>query len=283
MSNQDNEYKNNYEKSKSRKGIEETKKIASKSQEIINNKYDALFSRIVKLFRFFNSKIDLLLNHTMIAKIFALVVAIGLFISVNSTGNISIYGQSSVGKNLYSVPVKAIYNNEMYQIENLPETVDLSLVGSIEGIRKTELIGDQEVIADLKNYKPGLNQKVQLLYSGVADDVTVRFSQPTYEVNIYEKVSETFLIEEEFIRVPLNNQYDYRVEFKSNSIEIRAAQHTLDSIASVRAMIDVSGKKDDFQQAATLAIFDENGKLIDQISLTFDSVDVEVKVSKKND
>ncbi len=283
MSDKDNDYEKDYEKNFGRKRIEETKKIASKSQKIIDNNYNAIANRFIKSFRFFNSKIDLLLNHSMIAKLVALAVAILLFLSVNSSGDINIYGQSSVGKNLYGIPVKAIYDDKRYQIENLPTTVDLSLVGSIEGIRKTELLGKQEVIADLKNFKPGRNQKVHLLYSGIADDVSVKFSQPTYEVNIFEKVSETFLIEPEFIRVPLNNQFKYQAKLKINSIEIRAAQHTLDRIASVRALIDVSGKKGDFEQAATLAIFDNQGKLIEKISLSFNSVEVDVKVSKIND
>lgn len=270
----------NKEKKFRDKRIENTKRIASKSQKILDSNYDAFIDKVEKIFRNLNSKIDLLLNHSMIAKLVALIVAILLFISVNSSNDINIYGQNSVGKNLYGVNVKAIYDNNRYQIENLPQTVDLSLVGSIEGIRKTELIGSQEVIADLKNFRPGLNQPVQLLYSGVPQDVSVKFSQPIYYVNIFEKVEEDFLIESEFIRVPIYNKFKYSVELKTNIITISAAQHTLDRIASVRVLIDVSNKDEDFKQVASLAIFDDQGRIIEEITPPFSSVEVNVKVSK---
>lgn len=277
MENNDN---HNEEKRFSNKRIENTKRIASKSQKILDNNYDAFINKVVKVFRKLNSKIDLLLNHSMIAKLIALIVSIFLFSSVYSSDDINIFGQNSVGKNLYGIPVKAIYDSKRYQIENLPTTVDLSLVGSIEGIRKTELVGSQQAIADLKSFRPGINQQVQLLYSGVPQDVSVKFSQPIYYVNIFEKVEENFLIQGEFIRVPLDNKYEYSVKLKTKNITISAAQHTLDKIASVRALIDVSGKKEDFQQAATLAIFDDQGRIIEEITPPFSSVQVEVSVNK---
>ncbi|MDF9867675.1 YbbR domain-containing protein [Bacilli bacterium PM5-3] len=280
-SNELNEERKQQEEANKRKRIEEAKRIAVKSQEIIDYNYNAIAHHIVKFFRYINAKMDFILTNSTTSKLVSLLLAVLLYISINYSGDVNVFGQSNVGKDMYGVSVKAIYDDEKFQIENLPETVDLSLVGSVEAIRKTEVLNKEEVIADLTNYKAGINQKIHLLYSGVADGVSVKFSQPSYEVNIYDKKREVFAITPELIKVPTDNKYNYDVKLSVNSIEIKAAQHTLDKIASVKAMVDVSSQKKNFKQEATLVVIDQEGNKIEGITLSFDKVNVSVKVTKK--
>ena len=263
------------------KRIEEAKKIASKSQEIIDSNYNALARRFLGVFRMINSRLDFILTNSLSAKIVSLALAILLYFSVNYSGDINVFGQNNVGKNIYAIPVKAIYDADRFQIENLPTTVDLSLVGSVEAIRKTEVLNQQEVIIDLSSFEAGLNQKVQLLYSGIADGVTVKFSQPVYEVNIFERKSKKFTIAPELIRIPINDKFRYEVNFNQRVIEIKAAQHTLDQIASVRALVDVSSQEKNFEQMATLVVMDREGNKIEGLTLAFDQIKVNVIVQEK--
>ena len=260
--------------------VEEAKKIANRSQEFLDDNYNALAKKFRRAFRALNTKLDFVLTNSTAAKVVSLVLAILLYINVNYSGDSTVFGETNVGQNLYGVPVKALYDDEKYQVENLPETVDLSLVGSMDAIRKTGSLDKKEVIADLTNYKAGMNQEVDLLYSGVAKGVTVKFSQPTYEVNIFNKEKEVFRISPELIRVPIDSQYKYQVSLKTGSIEIKAARHTLDSIASVRALVDVSKQNKDFKTKANLVVIDENGAKIEGITLSFNEIDVSVKVTE---
>lgn len=262
--------------------LEEAKRIARESTRVFDNNTNKVARPFQKLFRFLNDKLDFILTNSVTAKLLSIALAIMLYLSVNYSGDINVFGQNNVGKNLVGIPVKAVYNKEKYQVENLPETVDLSLVGSVEAIRKTEVLSKQEVIADLTNYKAGKNQKIELLYAGIASGINVTFSQPAYEVNIYDRKKEKFSISPELIRVPLDHKYEYtNIKLSQNEIEINAAQHTLDSIGKVQALIDVSNQKDNFTTMATLIAIDSDGNKIENIELTMDTMQVSVDVNEK--
>lgn len=272
---------NSEDKDKIRR-IVEAKRIARHSQEVIGNNYDAIARRFVKIFRGFNKRLDFILTNSLSAKIVSIALAVLLYLSVNSSGDINVFGENNVGKNIQGIKVKAIYDRERFQVENLPETVDLSLVGSVEAIRKTEVLNKQEVIADLTNFKAGTNQKVELLYAGMAEGVNVKFSQPTYEVNIYDNKKKVFNIKPELTKVPIDDKYRYHdIKIENDSIELKAAQHTLDKVAYVKILVDVTNQTKDFKQEAKLVVIDDNGDRIEDITLPFDSSTVSVKVSKR--
>ncbi|MEG0687052.1 MAG: CdaR family protein, partial [Erysipelotrichales bacterium] len=126
-------------------------------------------------------------------------------------------------------------------------------------------------------------QKVSLMYSGVAEGVDVKFSQPTYEVDIYETKQKKFNIIPELTKVPVNNEYEYSyIRLEQNTVNIRAAQHTLDKIATVKVMIDVSNQKESFTQQANIVVLDENGEKIPISNLSIKSINVSVNVTKKH-
>jgi len=278
---QQNEEIQQQNESNRKKRIEEAKKIASKSQEIIDDNYNAIAYRILKILRGINKRLDFILTNSFSAKVVSLILAIMLYISINYSGDINVFGENNVGRNMYGVPVKVIYDSDKYQVENVPEYVDLTIVGNVEAIRRTDVLNQYEVIADLTNYKAGMNQQVQLLYSGIADGVHVTFSQATFEVDIFDRVSKSFSISPVLIRVPVNTKYNYDVQLEFDKIEIRAAQHTLDKITSLKALVDVHGKTKDYTTEAIIAAYDNDGNKIEGIIQEKDKIEVSVKVSKK--
>ncbi|WP_423363109.1 CdaR family protein [Mycoplasma sp. P36-A1] len=262
--------------------IEEAKRIAKQSSELLDTNYNRVVKPFNKAFIFLNQKLDFILTNSFTAKVLSLFLAVMLYLSINYSGDINVFGASNVGKNLTGVSVRAIYDTNKYQVEGLPDKVDISLVGNVEAIRKTEVLSKQEVIADLSNYKAGTNQKVELLYSGIASGINVTFTQPTYEVDIYNKVSKKFNITPELIKVPVDQKYSYYdIKLSQSTIEIKAAQHTIDSIAKIEALIDVSGQNKDFSTISNLAIIDTEGKTIENILLDTQQIQVDVKVKEK--
>jgi YbbR domain-containing protein len=258
--------------------------IVKTSTDKLDNNTDRVVTPINKAFKFVNERLDFLLTNSIASKLLSLVLSVMLYISVNYGGDINVFGQNNVGKNLTNIPVVAIYDSERLQVEGLPETVDLSLVGSVEAIRRTEVLNQEEVIVDLSNFEPGLNQTVQLLYAGIASGVNVTFSQSSYQVNIYERESQDFMINPELIRVPVDSKYIYDdIKLSQDIVTIRAARHTLDSIARVQALIDVSNQSEDFTTMARLSVIDIDGNPISIIDLSMYEIQVSVSVKEREE
>ena len=253
-----------------------------RSTDVIDNNANKVVKPINKAVKFINDKLDFLLTNSVASKLLALGMSIMLFISVTQSPDINVFGVNNVGKNLSAVPVTALYDREKFQVEGLPETVDMTLVGSVEAIRRTEVLNQQEVIIDLTNYQAGINQTVSLLYSGIASGVNITFSQPTFTINIYEREEEEFMIFPELVRLPLDNEYTYdKVVLSQDRITIRAARHTLDSIARVQALIDVSGHHENFSVMAPLNVIDLEGLPLSNLDLSMDMIQVDVNVTQR--
>ncbi|MDR3215510.1 MAG: hypothetical protein LBT75_04485 [Bacilli bacterium] len=261
-----------------RERIENAKKVAIKSQEILDSNYERISSKLSRIVKKINSRLDFFLTNQTLAKIVALVLAIILYVGITFSGDINVSNQNNVGKNIYGIKVEALYDKNKYQIENLPSTVDLSLIGTLDQIRKTEIANKTMVIADLTAYKPGLHQKVDLLYSGVAKDVDVKYSQPSYEVDIYEKQEKEYKVLPQLVKS--NDNYEYNLKLSQDVIKIRAAQHTLDSIVNVYILVDVSDHEHDFIQNGKIIAFDSDGNLINNLTLDQGLIKIDVKINK---
>ena len=67
-------------------------------------------------------------------------------------------------------------------------------------------------------------------------------------------------------------------QFEATKVNVRAASDTLDSIAFVKALIDVSGKTADFEQDAVLVAYDQTGTPV-KADIIPSTVKVNVKVT----
>lgn len=265
-----------------RQRVDNALKVAKKSQTVINNNYNAVSSRFARIFKAFNDRLDFIITNGVTAKLLSIIMAVLLFVAVNYSGNVSVLGETSVGKVLNNVPITAIYDRNKYEVENLPKSVSASLVGTMDGIRKTEQLNKYKFIADLTNYTAGDNQNVRLIYAGIADGVTVKFDQPDFNVNIYPKVEREFIMEGEMINLPPNSIYDYKVKtLTQDRIKIRASQKTLDKIGSVRILVDANNQDKDYSSTGNVVVFDKQGNKMSDITLPFKKVKVKVDVKKK--
>lgn len=265
-----------------RQRMDNALKVAKKSQTVINNNYNAVSSRFARIFKAFNDRLDFIITNGVTAKLLSIIMAVLLFVAVNYSGNVSVLGETSVGKVLNNVPITAIYDRNKYEVENLPKNVSASLVGTMDGIRKTEQLNKYKFIADLSNYTAGDNQNVRLIYAGIADGVTVKFDQPDFNVNIYPKVEREFIMEGEMINLPPNSLYDYKVKtLTQDRIKIRASQKTLDKVGSVRILVDANNQNKDFSATGKVVVFDKQGNKMSDLTLPFKEVKVKVDVKKK--
>ncbi len=179
--------------------------------------------------------------------------------------------------------VSAIYNEEAYVVEGLPETVDITLIGSKTDlyIAKQAPISDVEV--DLSGYKEG-TYKVDIMYNNVSSlDYSVNPSFAT--VTIYPKISKT-----KTLTIDLLNQDELNstlvvssVTSNIDTVVIKGAEYKTNKVATVKALVDVNNLTK--QEAGTytlkevpLKAYDEQGNVVD-VQIVPSKVDAEVVIS----
>ena len=99
---------------------------------------------------------------------------------------------------LYGQKVKALYNEEEYIVEGLPEKVDITLIGKRWDIYLAKQYPSKEVTVDLKYLKPGIH-KVKFKYEQVLKGVNYRVDPSEVTVTILNKVSDKRAITSEIL------------------------------------------------------------------------------------
>ena len=93
--------------------------------------------------------------------IVSLLLAFGTFIMIDQESNVMIDQYAEI---LYNQSVSAVYNEELYVVEGLPKTVDITLIGQKRHIFLAKQSPAKGVSVDLTGLKPG-NHKVTLKYT----------------------------------------------------------------------------------------------------------------------
>ena len=174
---------------------------------------------------------------------------------------------------MYNQKVEAIYNTETYVVEGLPETVDVTLIGRKNDMYLAKQIAKQSsngtVTVDISNLKAGTH-RVALNYKSGVDSVSYKVDPSSITINIYPKVSTTKVasidtINKEVLDTKLSVS---SVNIDKNEIIIKGAEHTINKVANVRALVDISKLVDPEVGVMTLEnvpiiAYDNDGKVVD--------------------
>ena len=172
-------------------------------------------------------------------------------------------------KYLKNQPVNAIYNEEQYVVEGLPETVDVTLIGSKAELYIAEQSSNNGVTVDLTGLTPGTH-KVNIEYEQGNYDIEYSVNPSVATVIIYDKVSDTREISYDIVN---NNKLDKKlivndVNLSVDEVTIRGAEYKIDQVATVKALIDLDdlSKKEAGTQTlkdVTLKAYDNEGNIVD--------------------
>ena len=146
-----------------------------------------LMLKIVTFFKDNTKSLDRIASKKSTLIIISLILAFGVFVIVDQESNVMIDQYAEV---LYDEPVTAVYNEELYVVEGLPKTVDITLIGQRRHIFLAKQAPSKGVTVDLTGLKPG-NHKVTLNYSQRLKSLDYRLDPSEVTVTIYEKVSAT--------------------------------------------------------------------------------------------
>ena len=142
---------------------------------------------------------------------------------------------------LYGQKVNAIYNEEAYVIEGLPNTVDITLIGRRSDLYLAKQLPTHDVAIDLKDLKPG-SHKVTLKYKGAIDNINYKLDPSIASVVIYTKVSEVRSIDVDVVNQDkLNSRLVVSdVKIDREEVIIKDAEYKLKNVASVKALVDIN-------------------------------------------
>ena len=184
--------------------------------------------------------------------------------------------------------VNVVYNEEAYVVEGLPETVDVTLIGSKADLYIAKQSSNHSVTVDLTGLEPGTH-KVNIEYQKGRNDIEYSVNPSVATVIIYEKVSDSRTLTYDVLNEEkLDKKYVIdSVSLKTDTVTIRGPQYRLDEVAAVKALIDVSdlptvevGKQT--IENVKLKAYDKSGNVVDvEFVPEVISADVEISAPSK--
>lgn len=261
---------------------ERANRIAEQSKKV-KRTYEKMEDFLFRVLRAFSTFLDKVLFNEKYSKVVLLVLAVLLYAIVNYNA-LSTSFQSSLrySKTLSDVTVLAKYNSDTFEISGLPEKVDVILTGDAANVTSAANAENGTVICDLDGLTEG-EHEIKLTTEGYGNNVNVVVNPTNVNVVMKKKTTRQFDISYDFINQDKMEQiYSAGTpEFEYTKINVRASKDTLDSIAFVKALIDVSGQSADFEQDAVLVAYDSSGKPVNA-DIVPNTVHVKVPVTSPN-
>lgn len=170
---------------------------------------------------------------------------------------------------LRSQPVTAIYNEEAYVVVGLPEAVDITLIGNKTDLFIAKQSPSYDIRVDLTGLKPG-QHKVNIKYNQSNLNLEYMVNPSVATVTIYDKVSETRSLSVDVLNT---DKLDSKliidsVKVDSDKVIIKGAEHQLEQVATVKALVDINNLVNPEVGTITLRdiplkAYDENGDVVD--------------------
>jgi len=211
----------------------------------------------------------------------SLLLAVIVFIIIDQK---IIYYSESSAEVLSGQSVKAIYNEEAYVIEGLPESVDITLIGNKANLYIARQSGTNEVTVDLTGLKAGTH-KVEFKYNQGISSVDYKVNPSYATVIIYNKVSSATTMS---IDVLNQDNLDDKliindIGVDDDTVVIKGAEKQIKKVAAVKALVDINNLVSQEVGMTTLKdvplkAYDEEGNVID-VELVPSKVDVNVEIT----
>lgn len=238
---------------------------------------------IVKLTSKFDKsgrRVENWLSKTNTLLFISLFLAIAVFIMIDQ--KILVFNDNSALV-LKDQPVNVTYNQEKYVIEGLPETVDITLIGSKTDLYIAKQSSSHDVAIDLTGLKPGTH-KVSIKYNQNTGSIDYMVNPSVATVIIYEKVSETRTMNVDILnKDKLDSKLTIKnITYDTDKVVIKGAEHQLKDVAQVKALVDVNNLPS--QEVGTytlknipLKAYDINGEVVD-VEIVPGTIDVNVEL-----
>jgi len=179
--------------------------------------------------------------------------------------------------------VQVVYNQEEYVVEGVPETVDITLIGSKSNLYLAKQIGEHEVILDLTGYSVG-TYKVKLTYNHSITSVNYKLDPSTVTVKISKKESAIKPLTYDLLNEEKDSKLTIEeVELDSSEVIVKGSKEALEKVAKVKALIDlkaaaITEKGEYTVDSVTLVAYDNEGNKMDNIEVVPNKVSAKLTV-----
>ena len=249
------------------------------------------FVSIGKKFKLFDKPFEAALTTKSSMIIISLILAFGVFFIVDARSTILLETNAEV---IYNRPVVASYNDEEYIIDGLPETVDITLIGTKANLYLAKQLPTQNVTVDLSDLKPGVH-KVNLKYKQSISNVEYKLDPSVATVVVSPKKSQTKEINTELVNL---NKLDSKLSIEKTTINneeviVKGKDEDLEKVAIVKALVNINNMVDpkvgtNKLKEVPLVAYDEAGKPMDvelvpskvtaKLEITSPSKEVPIKI-----
>ena len=210
--------------------------------------------------------IETWLSKTNTLLFISLILAVLLFIVIDQ--QILKYSQSTA-EVLESLPVRADYNETYYVVEGIPESVDITLIGSKTDLFIAKQMPSPDIVVDLTNLGVGKHE-VEIKYNQSVGNLKYMINPSTVTVEIFEKKTETATVTYDLLNQgSLDNKLIVdSVVLDSDEVSISGAEYKLNQVAVVKALVDLSeiGATKDGEykiENAPLKAYNSKGEVVD--------------------
>lgn len=239
--------------------------------------------KIGKVFGSSNKALENFLSRSNTLLFVSLILAILVFIVIDQRMTIFTNTSAEV---LKDKKVKAIYNEEAYVVEGLPDKVDITLMG-----KRTDLFiakqSSAKVSVDLSGYKAGTH-KVNIDYISPSDSITYTVNPSVANVNIYSKVSVSKTVTTDILNQD-NLDPKLVVENVKSSVDTVVvkgtdddnANNSLKKVAAVKALVDVGTLTESGNVTVKdipLKAYDKDGKIL-KVEIVPSKISVDLTIS----
>lgn len=243
------------------KKLEEAKKIADKSTT--PGVFDGVEDVLLRAIRWISSLVDRLFIGHKNTTLFALIIAVICYVSVNIS-DVTFQTSLSSSKTLNNVNVVTRYNSESFEVSGIPSSCSVVLTGDAANVNNAATKSGY-CLMNLEGYTEGTHT-ISLTTYGFGDNANQVVTPSEAQVVLKRKTTAQFDLSYDYIN---QNELDARYilstptfENDQTKVNIRASQDTLNSIALVKALIDVSGQKSDFTVDAPLVAYNTKGQMV---------------------
>lgn len=238
------------------------KTIADKGQSFAKT-YANIENSIAKFFRWLSSWLDRIIFNQKYGKVIALVLALLFFVMVDAGDqNGTIFDTSQTAQEIKGVPVSVSVSDQAYEVSGIPESVDVTLSGDLNDIQLVKTQKSYQIVADLTDLKEG-EHMVELTAKDFSSRVKVSLNPSTIPVTIKKKVSKRFSLGYDYVNTSKMDSTFALSDptFEQGEVVVRASQDTIDKIAFIKALIDVSAVTESgtFESEAEIVAYDQDG------------------------
>ncbi len=199
-----------------------------------------------------------------------------------------VYALSATGqtetKSFKDIPVRIINESSLtalgLALDNEEFTVDVKLYGStlqVSQIRKSDLVA----VIDVSSIKSVGNHSIAVNISGVSENVSVseikerylsvsvselRDAQISVEISKGGSVSEGYAIISE--------------EYSAKTVTVYGNERNVNSVQYIKGSVDINGINSDITRRVNLTAYDEEGNVVEYVTIDPASVDVMIGVGK---